>query len=747
MKSPKPYGFSLDGYFQASPRLTQVTEKLSKFMFRGETEGVDRDTRRRVAVLAGLSSISVLTLLFFGVFSCVQGSVLLGTFDLLMALIFLVNIYDARIRKKIHFNITLIVALTSLFFIYLYVSGGHSQTGFVWYFTYPLLASFLLGSRKGAIASGVMVVPIILMLLIRPEWSQLAVYSVDFQIRFLFAFVVVSLFSYLIERASEENRQEIYISHRTLENLVAIRTEELVQEVQKHKEAKELLAEKEHWYRTIFEKSVNGIFVREKRSEQYFEANPAAEKLTGLKKKELIACKKNDILSQMSPESGLNEVCNNSPATIEPVSCQRPDGSRRIAHLYEVSLNEDVVMEIAQDVTDLKEAQENRLQLEQRLHKAQKMEAIGNLAGGIAHDFNNILVAILGFAELSLDEVHSDDSLRRNLQEIYRAGIRAKDLVSQILAYARQTEVTRQPVEIAKIMNEVAKLLRSTIPTTIDIETSIDTGSFVMADETQLHQIVMNLCTNGAYAMRLRGGTLKIDLRDEVIEQQEECNGSLLEPGEYVVLKVSDTGSGIESDILDSIFDPYFTTKDVGEGTGLGLAVVKGIVETCGGAIKVDSYVDRTVFTIYFPSAPFQHEISQDKEEVQSGNGELVLFVDDEEAIVKIGARMIESLGYAVIPCTSSLQALEIFSEKSEIIDLVVTDMTMPRMTGEELARHLVSIRQDIPILLCSGYSDIIYTETARQNGVTAFFYKPFDKAMLSKQIRLALDNATVSEL
>lgn len=745
MKEQKLYGFATDGRLKTSSNLGVVTEKLAKFMLERTEETVDLETRRRIALLAGLTLIGIFALLILGLFSCYQGNVLHGSFDLLMAVFFMGNLYDARVRSKYHFNINFVIILTSLFYIYLYLWGGHEQTGFVWYFTYPLIASFILGSRKGAIASTVMALPVILLFVVKPSHSIWATYSTDLEIRFLCAYIVVGLFSYLNERASEENRKDIYELNQNLETIISDRTEELVAEVERHKEAKRQLKEKELRYRTIFEKSVNAIFVCDNNSEQYLEANPAAEKLAGRKREELISLKRSDIVSTLSKDHRLYSVHPDSSQGIDSVIYNRPNGTQRIAYLYRISLTGQILVEIAQDVTDLREADEKRSQLEERLHQAQKMEAIGNLAGGIAHDFNNILVAIIGFAELSLDDLEDqgdDSTLKRNLQEIYGAGIRAKDLVTQILAYARQTETLRQAVEIRKIVVEISKLLRSTIPTTIDIQTSINCDSFVMADETQLHQVMMNLCTNGAHAMRQHGGILGIDLRDTTIDEPVDVNGNMLKKGSYVSLTISDTGAGIESEIMDSIFDPYFTTKDLGEGTGLGLAVVKGIVESYGGAISVVSKAEKTSFTVYLPVASMSNgQVKQDKK-ILPGNGELILFVDDEVPIAKIASQMIASLGYSVFSCTSSIEALELFREKSDIIDLVITDMTMPRLTGLDLAAHISEIRPDVPILLCTGYSDKIFPETARQKGVKEFFYKPFNKALLAEKIRMALEDS-----
>ncbi|MFH2218502.1 MAG: response regulator [Pseudomonadota bacterium] len=390
---------------------------------------------------------------------------------------------------------------------------------------------------------------------------------------------------------------------------------------------------------------------------------------------------------------------------------------------------------VNQDITEYK-------RMEEELLRSQKMESIGNLAGGIAHDFNNILSSIIGFTELALDEVEKDTNIEDSLQEVYAAGKRAKDLVKQILAFARQTEEEIKPTQVDTIAKEVLKLIRSSIPTTIEIKQNIESDSLVMSNATQLHQIFMNLFTNAAHAMEDEGGILELSLKDIVINGSVDMQGIGLNPGNYLQIRVSDTGVGIPPDILGSIFDPYFTTKGPGEGTGMGLAMVHGIVEIYGGKVTVDSRLgDGTAFTIYLPITRKRKAHSPcETEELPSGS-ERILFIDDEASIAKMGSQVLERLGYLVTTRTSSVEALELFRSKPNHFDLVITDMTMPNMTGDTLAVELMKIRPDIPVILCTGYSKKISNDSATAIGIKAFAYKPIVKVDLAKTVRKVLDD------
>ncbi len=397
---------------------------------------------------------------------------------------------------------------------------------------------------------------------------------------------------------------------------------------------------------------------------------------------------------------------------------------------------------VDKNITSQKKFQEEKTVMEAQLQQAQKMESIGNLAGGIAHDFNNILSSIIGFTELSLDDVDKDSLIEDNLQEVYTAGKRAKDLVRQILAFARQSEEKVKPIQVNDIIEEVLQFIRSSIPATIEIRKNIDSDSIVMGNQTQVHQIMMNLCTNAAYAMEDEGGILNVDLKDTVVDRNH-ANKLDLAYGNYIEISVSDTGTGIPPDILGSIFEPYFTTKEPGEGTGMGLAMVHGIVESYGGKITLDSTLGKgATFTIYLPVTRKRKTQRQYEPEQLPSGTERILFVDDEAPIAKMGSQGLERLGYTITTRTSSIEALALFRSKPNGFDLVITDMTMPNMTGDKLAIELMKIRSDIPIILCTGYSKKFSEETASEIGIKAFAYKPIVKAALAETVRKVLDEA-----
>jgi PAS domain S-box-containing protein len=396
-------------------------------------------------------------------------------------------------------------------------------------------------------------------------------------------------------------------------------------------------------------------------------------------------------------------------------------------------------IQIATDITDLR-------RLEGQLQQAQKMEAIGTLAGGIAHDFNNILSAVLGYSELSILEVERGSHLEKNLVEINRAGLRARDLVKQILTFARRANHEPKPVRLGRIAAEALKLLQSTLPASIKIKSDIRSESLVMADATQMHQIFMNLCANAAHAMEETGGVLEIGLSDMALTATDTETAAGLEPGRYIQIRVADTGEGILEEHLPQVFEPYFTTKPTGEGTGLGLSVVHGIIKGHGGEILVESEVGTgTVFRIFLPA--IHHRDPAGKAATATGGmekgSERVLFVDDETAVCTAGSRILERLGYRVTSRTDSQQALELFRSDPDRFDIVVTDMTMPKMNGDRLAVQLLELRPDIPIVLCTGYSRIMSKEKARGLGIRAFAMKPLTVSDLSATVRKVLDQAS----
>ncbi len=393
------------------------------------------------------------------------------------------------------------------------------------------------------------------------------------------------------------------------------------------------------------------------------------------------------------------------------------------------------------DLTATRRAEEEKLKLEAQLQQAQKMEAIGALAGGIAHDFNNILAAIIGYTELAaLNDASA--ACAAELHQALIAANRAKDLVKQILAFSRQTDEERAPVKVGAVVKEAVKFLRATIPSSIEMKVQIPEASgAVLANSVELHQIIMNLCTNAVHAIGEHGGVLEIDVQNIEIDPAQKRDFIELDPGAFVRVSVRDTGSGMTPDIAERIFDPYFTTKEKGVGTGLGLAVVHGIVAKSGGAIKVESTPGLgTAFHVYLPRVDRAAPLPMEAAEPIVGGCERILFVDDEKMLVDIGEKILERLGYQVVSRTSPLEALELFRTKPDHFDLVVTDQTMPGMTGDLLAKELMRIRPEIPIVVCTGYSQGMDLERARQRGIKALVMKPILIHDMAAAIRKALE-------
>ena len=493
----------------------------------------------------------------------------------------------------------------------------------------------------------------------------------------------------------------------------------------------------------ILERSLNEIYVFDAETFKFIQVNEGARKNLGYTMEELQDLTPLDIKTEFTEDAfrklaaplrtGFRDVI------IFKTVHKRKDESHYPVevHLQYVAFDPSpVFVAIIIDITD-------KLRMEDRLQQAQKMEAIGTLAGGIAHDFNNILSAIRGYTELSLYDVEKESSLYQNLREVLQAGGRAEELIRQILTFSRQTEHERKPIQVKPICQEVLKFLRSSLPATIEIRQDIRSDAAVMADPTQIHQVIMNLCTNAEHAMRENGGTLEVKLANVTLGAESTSQYPELTPGRYLELTVTDTGHGIPAHILDRIFHPFFTTKKTGEGTGMGLSVAHGIVRSYQGAITASSQPGKgSTFRVYLPIVEAKSESEAPSDESVPTGTERILFVDDEPSLVNIGERILASLGYQVTTQTTSMEALEMFQANPDQFDLVITDMAMPNMSGDKLAEELMKIRPDIPVILCTGYSSQISDETAMTLGIKAFAYKPVSRDDLAKLVRQVLGEA-----
>lgn len=499
------------------------------------------------------------------------------------------------------------------------------------------------------------------------------------------------------------------------------------------------LQKSEEQYRLLVDNANDGIYISQEGRIKFH--NPKMETITGYTSDDLAKINFEDIVYPEDKENLYTErhrnIVEGHSSGVFSFRIVTKNKQTLWVELSAIAITwegQAATLNFLRDVTDHKK-------IEARLLQAQKMEAIGTLAGGIAHDFNNILAAIIGYTELSVGAAVQGSEQVGYLKQVLGASGRAKELVHQILAFARQTDENLKPVMVSLIVKETLKLIRSSIPVTIDIRTNIASNASVMGNPTQIHQIVMNLCANAAQSMEKNGGRLAVDLGEVRISKNHRVGSVSLAPGDYLKLEVADTGTGIAPEIMTSIFNPYFTTKGPGDGTGMGLSVVQGIVEKYGGKITVESEPGQgTLFTVYLPVLKTVEEPPQTSTIQMATANERILFVDDEFVIIDIFSRILKQLGYHVTPLSSSLEALELFRARPEFFDLVITDMNMPGMTGDQLTEEILRIRDDIPVILCTGYSKHMTAELAANIGVAAFVYKPVNKEDLAATVRKVLD-------
>jgi PAS domain S-box-containing protein len=508
----------------------------------------------------------------------------------------------------------------------------------------------------------------------------------------------------------------------------------------------EALIQAEEKYRSIFENAIEGIY-QTTLDGRCISVNPAFAHMLGYDSQENAVNMITDISRQIyvNPEHRtqlLSLLSKQGKVSKFETQFYRKNGS-----IAWVALNIRAAHDRTGRISYLEGTAEDiseRKTLEARLLQVQKMEAIGTLAGGIAHDFNNILAPIIGYCELALKEIPADTRLYRNIEQVLQSGWRAKDLVKQILTFSRKAEQNRGPVQVSTLVKETQKMLRSTLPSTIEIRSDIDRdaiNSTVMADPTQIHQVLMNLCTNAGHAMLEKGGVLSITLAKVGIDSTSGAETLELEDGTYLRLSVSDTGHGMGEEVKRRIFDPYFTTKGPDEGTGLGLAVVYGIVKELSGGITVSSKPGAgTTFQVFFPITEISETASVTlTDRLPTGHGR-ILVVDDEKYLVEMLKEMLEHLGYEVTARYSGADALGAFRAQPERFDLVITDQTMPHMMGTDLAKEMLKIRPDIPIILCTGFSARVDEVRARNMGIKAFLMKPVALQQLAEEVHKLLD-------
>ena len=513
-----------------------------------------------------------------------------------------------------------------------------------------------------------------------------------------------------------------YLPKGRLDSLVLVRALRYAIE---RKRAAQALRRSEERFAKAFQASPDAIAITQMADGRFVDVNASFLRLMGYQYDEVIGRTDITLNRWVDPQERLRLVqLVRAHGAVHDVEAQL---RTKTGAVREVSLSiERIDLEAVPCMLTIVRDMTERKQLEAQLRQAQKLEAMGTLASGIAHDFNNILGASLGYTELALDMVPEQSIAWGYLQEVLTAGLRAKELVRQILTFSRQAEQERTPILLQPIVKEALTLLRASLPATIAIDTHMDTETgTVLADPTQVHQILMNLCTNAAHAMQQRGGTLTIRL-EAVDVDAPFASRHRGQPGLSIRLTVQDTGHGMAPDVIERIFEPFFTTKARGEGTGLGLAVVYGIVNDHGGILTVASTPGAgTTFAVYFPRHTTVAPAGSQRHEPVPHGVERILFVDDEPALARLGKELLTRLGYDVVIRTSSVEALEAFRAAPQRYNVVITDQTMPQMTGEALARALRRLRPDIPIILCTGSSHALTAEQVQAMGLDAVCMKP----------------------
>jgi PAS domain S-box-containing protein len=532
------------------------------------------------------------------------------------------------------------------------------------------------------------------------------------------------------------------------ENGTAVRIVGTHVDISERKKTEVALQESEQKYRHLIQTASDAIYLISETG-RFFDVNTAACNMLDRSREEILNLDISGIDPNFSVETFFEfwkETPLSDPRIFETTHLHK-DGSLVPVEVsgQKFQVGEDVLFfGIARNISDRKKAEVERAELQAKLIQSQRMESIGTLAGGIAHEFNNILSIIIGNNELIMEDLPEWSLSRESCEEIRLAGLRARDIVKHLLTFSRHDDSSKKPVNIRSVVKESLKLIRSTTPTNIEIKNDLSLNCFpVLGDVTQINQVLINLVNNSVYALPISGGRIDVELSNTVIDDRTGPLAKKLAPGKYVCLQVKDNGSGMDKEVLDRIFEPYFTTKDVDQGSGLGLSVVHGIVENHNGLITCDSSKGQgTTFTILIPA----HDgpvISESEQKISlSGRGECILYIDDEPSVAKLGKRHLKALGYEPVAITDPVEALEMIKAEPDRFDLIISDMAMPNLPGDQLITEILSVKPSMPTIICTGYSSRMTEAKALEMGVKGFVMKPLNKNDLAKTVRKVLDEA-----
>ena len=736
-------------YFQQS-FLDKTFEWFEKNILATDQAHTDSTIRRRIIVLAVITFFGSITLLIFGSLAFHEKAWILGWVDFFFAAAFLLNLYSARTRKNYQLNIMVGIILAMLLYGLIYLNGGINQTAYVWYYTFPFMASFLLGSRKGIVAMLIMTIPVVTLMIFNLQQPFFADYDLQFEIRFLCSYLLVGIFSYFFEKADENNRHEILAINKSLEDRVQSRTAELtllnkqlLQEVKQHKNARAKLEESEERFRTLHNASFGGIAIHDRG--MILDCNQGLSELTGYTRDELIGMNglnlidpqwRDTVREHLKSESTLayevEAVCKDG--TIIPISIHEA----RIPHK-----GRTVWVTEFRDITEQKKSAEEKLKLEEQLFQAQKMETIGQLAGGIAHDFNNMLGVIIGHSEMAMMKSDATSPLFNDLVKIRKAADRSAEITRQLLAFARKQTVEPKILDLNETVEGMLQMIRRLIGEDIKLTWLPGDGLWkVKMDASQIDQILVNLCVNARDAIA-GVGELIVKLENYTEGESSTTHSGSSQLSEYVRLSVSDTGCGMDEKVLNHAFEPFFTTKGVGVGTGLGLATVYGAVKQNNGIINVSSTPGQgTTIEICIPRHQGLEQKRAEETLIKANvNGsETILVVEDEQTILDLVREMLEHLGYNVLSTASPVEAVQMTETFSKSIHLFLLDVVMPEINGRDLAERLLTLKPKARCLYMSGYtSDIIASQGLLNEGID-LIQKPFSQQELAVKIRQSLD-------